>query len=264
MVQDIMIQAETKRTSRKRPLMIMKGGISSFVANRVILTHLDLSRRGFLRQLLISSALLLIVCLTPLAALAISQPPVDPFVGGVIAKLKSPTPVKEVRLKYGSLYSSWYGPGFDGRRAANGTTYHQEEMTVASRTLRFGTLLHIVNPRNGKWVIARVTDRGPYINGRDLDVSKGVARKLEMLQVGVCTLTIAKLSEETILPILYNFSPERVTQGHFNKPHRHMRQSGSLRHSTKQPTHLTSSVLPIVRTYTLYHPGSEERRVGKE
>jgi len=179
----------------------------------------------------------------------------DPFMVGIAAKIiKAPPAFKQVRLTYNQVVSSWYGPHFNGRLTASGTRYDQEALTVASRTLRFGTLLKISNPRNGKWVIARVTDRGPYIEGRELDVSKGVARKLDMLQVGVCPLLIAKVSEESILPILNYRTPEAMPKRSLNVPHRHMRQPSFFRHSAKHPTGLSAIHVPIVRTYTLYHP----------
>src|SRR5258708_28820931 len=102
---------------------------------------------------------LLLACLIP-QAIAYNPEPPDPFMVEALLKIKKPQPPKVVRPKFQQVISSWYGPGFDGRRTASGTTYHQEEMTVASRTLRFGTLLYISNPTTHQWVIARVTDRG--------------------------------------------------------------------------------------------------------
>jgi len=72
--------------------------------------------------------------------------------------------------------SSWYGPGFDGRRSSSGATYHQEQMTAASLVLPFGTLLKV--DFAGKSVVVVITDRGPYIPGRVLDLSAGAAQAL--------------------------------------------------------------------------------------
>lgn len=74
--------------------------------------------------------------------------------------------------------SSWYGPGFDGRRSSSGATYHQEQMTAASLVLPFGTLLKV--DFAGKSVVVVVTDRGPYIPGRVLDLSAGAAQALAL------------------------------------------------------------------------------------
>lgn len=69
--------------------------------------------------------------------------------------------------------ASWYGPGFDGRRASSGATYHQEQMTAASLVLPFGTLLKVTF--RGRSVVVVITDRGPYVAGRVLDLSKGAS-----------------------------------------------------------------------------------------
>ncbi len=76
--------------------------------------------------------------------------------------------------------ASWYGPGFHGKLAANGKPFDMEAATVAHKELPLGTRLCIKNPANGRVVIATVTDRGPFIKGRIIDLSKGVARALEI------------------------------------------------------------------------------------
>lgn len=102
-----------------------------------------------------------------------------------------------------SMVSSWYGPGFHGRLTASGSTFDSSAMTVAHRTLPFGTRLRLVNPATNKEALVRVSDRGPYdvwkgvryFEGRrDLDVSEGVARRLGMLEEGVATLQVEVLS----------------------------------------------------------------------
>ena len=76
------------------------------------------------------------------------------------------------------MVASWYGPGFHGRLTANGEVYDQDGMTAAHKTLPFGTELRVTNPANGKSVVLRINDRGPFIPGRDIDLSRGVARIL--------------------------------------------------------------------------------------
>lgn len=95
------------------------------------------------------------------------------------------------------LEASWYGPGFHGRQMANGDTYNQYAMTVAHKTLPFGTKLCIKNPDNGKSVVAVVTDRGPYQSiyrpgkaPRDIDLSKGVADRLGVTQQGIARVVV--------------------------------------------------------------------------
>jgi rare lipoprotein A (peptidoglycan hydrolase) len=72
--------------------------------------------------------------------------------------------------------SSWYGPGFDGRRASSGATYHQDQFTAASLVLPFGTLLKVTY--NSRAAVVVITDRGPYVTGRVLDLSAAAAQAL--------------------------------------------------------------------------------------
>ena len=82
--------------------------------------------------------------------------------------------------------ASWYGPGFDGRSTASGAIFDQEGWTVAHKTLPLGTILLI--SYNGRSVVALVNDRGPYVAGRILDLSHGVANALGTLHSGVATV----------------------------------------------------------------------------
>ena len=93
----------------------------------------------------------------------------------------------------GTMKASWYGPKFHGRVTANGEIYDQMAFTAAHKSLRFGTLLKLTNKKNGKSVIIRINDRGPYIPGRQLDVSKAVAMELGMIQKGVASLEVEEI-----------------------------------------------------------------------
>lgn len=79
---------------------------------------------------------------------------------------------------------SWYGKKFHGRRTASGERFNMNAYTAASKTLRFGTKLKLTY--RGNTVIVRVNDRGPYVRGRQLDVSKAAAQKLHC--PGVCKM----------------------------------------------------------------------------
>lgn len=81
--------------------------------------------------------------------------------------------------------ASYYGPGFHGKTMANGTMFNQHAATVAHKTLKLGTKLKITNVSSGKSTVATVTDRGPYADGRVLDLSYGVMRVLGGLEKGV-------------------------------------------------------------------------------
>ena len=80
--------------------------------------------------------------------------------------------------------ASWYGPGFHGRRTANGERYDMHAMTAAHRTLPFGTWVRVHSLVNGREVDVRITDRGPFIRSRVIDVSRGAAEALGMLGLG--------------------------------------------------------------------------------
>jgi rare lipoprotein A len=81
--------------------------------------------------------------------------------------------------------ASWYGPYFNGRLTANGEIYNEDELTAAHPSLPFNTYLKVKNLNNGNTVIVRVNDRGPYIPGRNLDLSRQAARSINSEQVGV-------------------------------------------------------------------------------
>jgi rare lipoprotein A len=74
--------------------------------------------------------------------------------------------------------ASWYGKQFHGRTTASGEDFDMFELTAAHRRLPLGTYVKVTNLRNGKWIIVRVNDRGPYVNGRIMDLSYGAARML--------------------------------------------------------------------------------------
>ncbi|HLF70401.1 MAG TPA: septal ring lytic transglycosylase RlpA family protein [Actinomycetota bacterium] len=89
--------------------------------------------------------------------------------------------------------ASWYGPGFDGRRASSGATYHQEQMTAASLVLPFGTLLKVTF--RGRSVVVVITDRGPYVAGLVLDLSKGASAAIGHSGVQTVTMEILTPTE---------------------------------------------------------------------
>ena len=84
----------------------------------------------------------------------------------------------------GSGHASWYGPRFHGRRTASGERFDMNALTAAHRTLPFGTLVRVRNTTNGREVIVRINDRGPWIRDRVIDLSKAAAQSLDLLQTG--------------------------------------------------------------------------------
>jgi rare lipoprotein A (peptidoglycan hydrolase) len=89
--------------------------------------------------------------------------------------------------------ASYYGYAFAGRKTAMGTTFRPEELTAAHRSLPLGTKVRVTNLVNGRSVLVTITDRGPYVRGRSLDLSLGAARELEMVQRGVASVLIQLL-----------------------------------------------------------------------
>ncbi len=94
----------------------------------------------------------------------------------------------------GSMRASWYGPGFHGRLTANGEIYDQEALTAAHKKLRFGTLLRLTNPATNQAVIVRINDRGPFIRGRQIDVSMAAAQELGIIEKGVANVRVEQIS----------------------------------------------------------------------
>jgi rare lipoprotein A len=91
--------------------------------------------------------------------------------------------------------ASWYGPGFHGRTTANGETFNQEELTAAHRSLPFGTKVRVTNINNGRSVVVRINDRGPFIGGRVIDLSAAAARVIGMLGSGIAPVQLEILGQ---------------------------------------------------------------------
>src|SRR5215831_13113613 len=91
-------------------------------------------------------------------------------------------PVPQVSKKASRPYqvgnASWYGKKFHGRTTASGEDFDMFELTAAHRQLPLGTYVKVTNLKNGKWIIVRVNDRGPYVEGRIMDLSYSAARML--------------------------------------------------------------------------------------
>jgi len=87
-----------------------------------------------------------------------------------------------------SGHASWYGGKFHGRKTSNGERYDQDGMTAAHRTLPFGTKLLVMNRKTGASCVVSVNDRGPFVDDRVIDLSRGAASKLKMLSAGVAVV----------------------------------------------------------------------------
>ncbi len=94
---------------------------------------------------------------------------------------------KEVRSNY-KFYqkgeASWYGPGFNGKKTANGEIFNMNKLTAAHKKLAFGTKVRVTNLKNNKTVVVKINDRGPFVKGRVIDLSKKAAQQIDMIKTG--------------------------------------------------------------------------------
>jgi rare lipoprotein A len=90
--------------------------------------------------------------------------------------------------------ASWYGVPFHGRRASNGEVYDMNKMTAAHRTLPFDTVVRVTNLSNGKSTVVRITDRGPFVDNRIIDLSMAAAREIDSIGPGVVPVRVAIVS----------------------------------------------------------------------
>jgi rare lipoprotein A len=89
--------------------------------------------------------------------------------------------------------ASWYGPGFHGRRTANGESFNSAAMTAAHRSLPFGSRVRVVNESTGNSVVVRINDRGPFTRGRVIDLARGPAQTLGLTKSGTAFVSLHRL-----------------------------------------------------------------------
>ena len=104
------------------------------------------------------------------------EPPIEPE--------KKPEPASNVTRSLGNGVASYYGKRFHGRLTANGERFNMNAMTAAHKTLPFNTKVRVTHRRNGRSVIVRINDRGPFIRGRTIDLSRAAASKIGLIQTG--------------------------------------------------------------------------------
>jgi rare lipoprotein A len=104
------------------------------------------------------------------------------------AQAQRPPTAGAVFVQHGQ--ASWYGPGFHGRKTASGERFDQHQLTAAHRKLPLGTRATVTNLGNGRTVEVEINDRGPYVGGRIIDLSKAAARKLGMEHSGTAKVRV--------------------------------------------------------------------------
>ena len=102
-------------------------------------------------------------------------------------------PIGAEELLTAETYASYYGEAFNGKPTSSGEIFDMNAYTAAHKTLPFGTLLEITNLENGKKVVVRVNDRGPFIANREIDLSKAAAESLGMISRGITRVSIKKV-----------------------------------------------------------------------
>ncbi len=98
--------------------------------------------------------------------------------------VSEPQDEPDVRRNLGSGVASYYGRRFAGRKTANGERFNPRHLTAAHKTLPFGSKVRVTNPRNGKFVVVRINDRGPYAHGRSIDLSREAAERIGLVKRG--------------------------------------------------------------------------------
>lgn len=89
--------------------------------------------------------------------------------------------------------ASWYGPPYNNRRGSDGKIYNMNAMTAAHRTLPLGSIVRVTNLKTGHWAIVRITDRGPFIEGRILDLSLAAAKRTDVQRAGLAEVRVEVL-----------------------------------------------------------------------
>jgi rare lipoprotein A len=94
-------------------------------------------------------------------------------------------------------YASWYGPGFHGKKTANGEIYNENALTAAHKTLPMPSIVRVTNLENNRVLVVRINDRGPYVDGRIIDLSRRAAQLLGMERKGVARVRVEVMEAES-------------------------------------------------------------------
>jgi rare lipoprotein A len=114
--------------------------------------------------------------------------PRKPAIEDELAEPVIPTDTQPLVTETG--LASWYGPPYHNRRGSNGEVYNMNAMTAAHRTFPLGSVVRVTNMKTGHSALVRITDRGPFIPGRILDLSRAAAQKVDVMQPGVAEVKV--------------------------------------------------------------------------
>lgn len=134
---------------------------------------------------------------------------------------KKPTTVEYIPEKGKRGIASWYGPEFHGRPTASGEIFNMYEYTCAHREYPFGTKLRVINLQNHKEVVCTVNDKGPFVSGRDLDLSYASAKKIDLICQGTTEVLIEPIGRDItyVRYVKYNpiYGPVTIQVGAFKE-----------------------------------------------
>jgi len=118
----------------------------------------------------------------------------------------------ESQIISSSAVASFYGVEYHGRPTSSGEIFDMNALTAAHRTLPFGTMIEVTNLENSRTVIVRINDRGPFIEGREIDLSKEAAARLDMLTAGTARVSLRRVNGSTTPPAPPHTAPAVTTQ----------------------------------------------------
>jgi rare lipoprotein A (peptidoglycan hydrolase) len=153
--------------------------------------------------------------------------------------------------------ASWYGPGFAGHSTSTGETFNPNELTAASKTLPIGSRVRVINPDNGRSVVVRINDRGPFVRGRSLDLSHRAAREIGLTAKGVGRVQVSAAGATSYdapayrssrpLPAQVSYASNEARLVHIRRStyHQRTRQSSTRRRVSKPIGAWLASVWPF-------------------
>jgi rare lipoprotein A len=125
----------------------------------------------------------------------------NPLYNSAEAALPPTGHAKQVIFPVTEGKASFYANQFHGRKTANGETFNMDKLTAAHPSLPFGTWVRVTNLRNGKDVIVRINDRGPFVKGRIIDLSIGAAKEIGLIKTGTARVKLEALSSDQLASI---------------------------------------------------------------
>ena len=203
--------------------------------------------RATLRNLVILLAALSLALAAGCASKAPSPPPGKPGVKkpatqrpySIKGKTYHPIPSAHGYRETG--YASWYGPNFHGRRTSNGEIYDMDQMTAAHKILPMHTYVEVTNLNNNRKIVVRINDRGPFVDGRIIDLSRAAAKKVGVYGPGTARVEVVALGfkkkgrpvtdrpSDYLAPASYRKGPFSVQVGAFTSESNAWRLAASLR-----------------------------------